>query len=71
MLVARPKGVLTPWVRGCESIDRRDDLTVLGAGRSESSFNVLGDDLPPNELGRLLSEVVWPARRGSMRAGKF
>ncbi len=64
-LLLDPKGVLTPWLSEVlQQIGRSDDLTVLAAGASENAFNVLGDDLPPHELGRLLSEVVLAGAAG-------
>lgn len=64
-LLLDPKGVLTPWLSEVlQQIGRNDDLTVLAAGASENAFNVLGDDLPPHELGRLLSEVVLAGAAG-------
>jgi hypothetical protein len=60
-----PKGALTPWLRrALDQIGRGSDLTLLAAGASDNAFNVLGDDLPPNELGRLLSEVVLAGAAG-------
>jgi hypothetical protein len=58
-LLLDPKGALTDWLRKTlAKLGRADDLTVLEARADRNAFNVLGDDLAPNELGRLLSEVV-------------
>jgi hypothetical protein len=64
-LLLDPKGVLTPWLSGVlAKIGRSDSLTVLEAGAAKNAFNVLGNDLAPNELGRLLSEVVLAGLTG-------
>jgi hypothetical protein len=64
-LLLDPKGVLTPWLEGVlGKLGRGDDLTVLSAGADENAFNVLGRDLAPIELGRLLSEVVLAGAAG-------
>jgi hypothetical protein len=71
-LLLDPKGVLTGWLEKalaqCKPT-RMEDLTVIAAGKDEYAFNVLGTTRPsgapssapglaPQELGRLLSEVV-------------
>jgi hypothetical protein len=64
-LLLDPKGVLTPWLSEVlAKLGRAEDLTVLAAGASENAFNVLGRDLPPIEMGRLLSEVVLAGAAG-------
>lgn len=65
-LLLDPKGVLTPWLHDVlESIPgRSQDLAVLSAGTTEHKFNVLGDDLPAKEIGRLLTEVVLAGAAG-------
>jgi hypothetical protein len=64
-LLLDPKGALTDWLRGTLSkLGRQNDLTVLEAAADQNAFNVLGDDLAPNELGRLLSEVVLAGAAG-------
>jgi hypothetical protein len=64
-LLLDPKGALTQWLRGVlDALGRSDDLKVLAAGADDQAFNVLGADLPPRELGRLLSEVVLAGSGG-------
>jgi hypothetical protein len=64
-LLLDPKGVLTEWLADVlESLGRANDLVVLSAGANEHAFNVLGDDLPPKETGRLLTEVVLSGLAG-------
>jgi hypothetical protein len=67
-LLLDPKGALTGWLKATlDKIGRSGDLVVLdGATKvDEVAFNVLGDDLlPPNELGRLLSEIVLAGTPG-------
>jgi hypothetical protein len=64
-LLLDPKGVLTPWLsKVLKKIGRSDSLTVLKADADQNAFNVLGNDLAPNELGRLLSEVVLAGLTG-------
>ena len=65
-LLLDPKGVLTSWIGDeLRKIDgRADDLMVLEAGAAQNAFNILGADLPPDELGRLLSEVVLAGAAG-------
>jgi hypothetical protein len=64
-LLLDPKGALTRWLKDELKKHRRsEDLFLITAGASESAFNVLGRDLPPKELGRLLSEVVLAGLTG-------
>ena len=70
-LMLDPKGVLTGWLRGVLdglgrelTVLKEDDLTVLEVGARQQPFNVLGADLQPAELGRLLSEVVLAGAEG-------
>ena len=64
-LLLDPKGALTTWLEGVlKELGRSNDLFLITAGTSESAFNVLGRDLPPKELGRLLSEVVLAGAAG-------
>lgn len=64
-LLLDPKGALTRWLRDeLEKLNRSEDLFLITAGASETAFNVLGQDLPPKELGRLLSEVVLAGAPG-------
>jgi hypothetical protein len=64
-LMLDPKGVLTSWLRGeLDDLGRADDFTVLEKDARQLPFNVLGADLEPPELGRLLSEVVLAGADG-------
>lgn len=64
-LLLDPKGVLTPWLQDTlGDLRRENDLTVLEEGANQAPFNILGDDLRPSELGRLLSEVVLAGAEG-------
>ena len=64
-LLLDPKGVLTGWLeKRLTAINRSRDLIALKEGATEHAFNVLGDDLPAKELGRLLSEVVLAGAMG-------
>jgi hypothetical protein len=64
-LMLDPKGVLTKWLRKeLGDIGRADDFTVLEEDARQPAFNVLGADLQPAELGRLLSEVVLAGADG-------
>jgi hypothetical protein len=64
-LLLDPKGALTRWLGDLlTSLGRSDDLFMITPGASDSAFNVLGRDLPPKELGRLLSEVVLAGAAG-------
>jgi len=58
-LLLDPKGSeLTPWLEQQLAKTNRE-ITVLSVNAgSQHAFNVLGQDLSPKELGRLLSEVV-------------
>jgi hypothetical protein len=64
-LLLDPKGALTKWLRDeLARLGRSQDLLLLTSGTTEAAFNVLGGDLPPKELGRLLSEVVLAGAPG-------
>jgi hypothetical protein len=64
-LLLDPKGALTGWLEDeLKKLNRLNDLTVLRANAKETAFNVFGKDLPPKELGRLLSEVVLAGAPG-------
>lgn len=72
-LILDPKGVLTEWLRKQlrNRLDdfrvleeRADNSTVLKEHAQQPPFNVLGADLQPAELGRLLSEVVLAGADG-------
>lgn len=64
-LLLDPKGALTRWLAGeLGKIGRSEDLFLITPGASAGAFNVLGHDLPPKELGRLLSEVVLAGAAG-------
>jgi hypothetical protein len=64
-LLLDPKGALTRWLADeLKKLGRSEDLFLIAAGASDSAFNVLGQDLPPKELGRLLSEVVLAGAAG-------
>jgi hypothetical protein len=58
-LLLDPKGVLTPWLRDeLRELEREDDLAVIEQGANLTDFNVLGHDLEPRPLGRLLTDLV-------------
>lgn len=63
-LLLDPKGVLTRWLREVLRGLGREEPTLLAPGADQSAFNVLGKDLRPAELGRLLSEVVLAGAGG-------
>jgi hypothetical protein len=64
-LLLDPKGALTVWLEDVlKALGRSKDLFLISASASESAFNVLGRDLSPKELGRLLSEVVLAGAAG-------
>lgn len=65
-LLLDPKGVLTGWLREVlDDLKRpKEDLCVLQEDADDEAFNVLGADLQPVELGRLLSEVVLAGAEG-------
>jgi TraM recognition site of TraD and TraG len=64
-LLLDPKGALTGWLEDeLKKLGRQADLTMLKANATGTAFNVFGKDLPPKELGRLLSEVVLAGAPG-------